>query len=203
MYEDAILFGVMFAWLSGIIRDKKEKNLVLDINGVGYLIHAPAPTCGGAILGEALTLHIHTHVREDTIALYGFPTREEITLFLQLISVSGVGPKTALEVMATPLPILQDAIARGKLPILTKIPGIGKKTAERILVDLKGKVLPPETMVQDGHRPLENKNTIDEDAVDALMRLGYSRPQIAHVLEKMAESMTTTEEVVTYFLRNV
>lgn len=188
----------MFAWLSGIVRDKTEKTVVIDIHGVGYLVHAPATHCATAAIGEPLTLHIYTHVREDTIALYGFPTKQEQDLFLKLISVSGVGPKTGLEILNTPLPILQDAIAREKLPVLTKIPGIGKKTAERILVDLKGKILPPEILPEQTHRSL-----VDEDAVDALMQLGYSRPQIVRVLEKITEPATTTEAVVTYFLRNV
>lgn len=201
--QDVILFDVMFAWMSGIVRDKTEKTIVLDLHGAGYLINIPAPACTQAKIGEPLTLHIYTHVREDMIALYGFPTKEDLKLFLQLISVSGVGPKTGLEIMATPLPVLQDAIAREKLPILTKIPGIGKKTAERILVDLKGKILPPETLTNGQHRPLTQENEIDEDAVDALMRLGYSKPQIMRILEKMTETLKSTEEIVTYFLRNV
>lgn len=188
----------MFAWMTGTVRDKTEKTIVLDINGVGYLINLTGSACANTKINEPLTLHIHTHVREDMIALYGFPTREELKLFLQLISVSGVGPKTALEILNTPLHILQDAIAREKLPVLTKIPGIGKKTAERILVDLKGKIMPPEMLPEQTHRSLA-----DEDAVDALMQLGYSRPQIIRVLEKMTETTTTTEAVVTYFLRNV
>ena len=132
----------MIAHLRGSILDKHPNRIVIDVNGVGYDIFVPLSTFYGlGDAGAAIALRIHTHVREDAIVLYGFATLLEQELFERLIGVSGIGPKVALAVLSgiEPQELIR-AIERGDLARLTAIPGVGKKTSERIVLELKDRL---------------------------------------------------------------
>ena len=176
----------MIAHLRGRIFEKHPNRLVLDINGVGYDVFVPLSTFYG--LGEPGTetaLRIHTHVREDALVLYGFATLLEQELFERLIGVSGIGPKVALAVLSGIEPVeLIRAIERGDLARLTAIPGVGKKTSERIVLELKDRLPRAHVAaVTAGVAPSE-PSTVRDDVLSALVNLGYHRP----LAEKAVES---------------
>lgn len=167
----------MIAHLRGRIFDKQPNRIIVDVNGVGYDVAVPLSTFYG--LGEAgadIALRIHTHVREDALLLYGFATRLEQELFEKLISVSGIGPKVALAVLSGIEPNdLIKAIQRGDLARLTAIPGVGKKTSERIVLELKDRLpLAAHTEVPAGGAP--GPSDLEDDVLSALVNLGYNRP---------------------------
>jgi Holliday junction DNA helicase RuvA len=163
----------MIARLSGTVLEKHPTRVVIDAGGVGYDVHVPLSSFSA--IGEAgapLTLRIHTHVREDALQLFGFATALEQTLFERLIGVSGIGPKLALAVLSGLAPgELAQAIAASDVARLTEIPGIGKKTAERIVLELKDKV----GAAAPAGGPAGTAGP-REDLVSALINLGYHRP---------------------------
>jgi Holliday junction DNA helicase RuvA len=168
----------MIAHLRGRLLEKHPNRVIVDVNGVGYDVHVPLSTFFDmAEPGGEITLRVHTHVREDALLLYGFATVLELQLFERLISVSGIGPKLALAVLSGIEPTeLVAAIRTANVARLTGIPGIGKKTAERIGLELKDKMnafLPSEAAVTPVIDADEAKRT---DLLSALMNLGYHRP---------------------------
>jgi Holliday junction DNA helicase RuvA len=175
----------VIAHLRGRIFEKQPNRLVVDVNGVGYDVSVPLSTFYG--LGEPgsdIALRIHTHVREDALALYGFATRLEQELFERLISVSGIGPKLALAVLSgIEPPDFIRAIERGDLARLTAIPGVGKKTSERIVLELKDRLPRPQPAMVAASDSLEASDH-RHDVLSALMNLGYHRP----LAEKAVES---------------
>lgn len=189
----------MIASLSGNIASKQEKNLVVNVNGVGYLVAVPRTLLEKVIEGQEVTLSIHTHVREDDISLYGFLTQEEWQFFRLLLTVSGVGPKSALEILSAPLSKIKQAIAKKDIAALTLINGIGKKTAERILVDLQGKVK-EQIMEEDA---LSDGKASNEDIIQALVSLGYHRQQVLSGLKKVPTEIADEKAIITYFLQNI
>ena len=167
----------MIAQLRGRIVEKQPNRIVVDVNGVGYDVLVPLSTFYG--LGESgaeIALRIHTHVREDALLLYGFATRLEQDLFERLISVSGIGPKLALAVLSGIEPAdLITAIHHADLARLTAIPGVGKKTSERIVLELKDRLPRVEhTPAPDGSAV--QPSALRDDVLSALMNLGYHRP---------------------------
>jgi Holliday junction DNA helicase RuvA len=175
----------LIAHLRGRILEKHPNRIIVEVNGVGYDVSVPLSTFYG--LGEPggeIALRIHTHVREDALALYGFASLLEQDLFERLIGVSGIGPKLALAVLSgiEPLELVQ-AIERGDLARLTAIPGVGKKTSERIVLELKDRlphVRPAAVAV--GGEP--QAPALRDDLLSALTNLGYHRP----LAEKAVES---------------
>jgi Holliday junction DNA helicase RuvA len=168
----------MIAHLRGHLLEKQPNRVMVDVNGVGYDVHVPLSTFYE--LGEPgadITLRIHTHVREDALQLYGFATRLELQIFERLLSVSGIGPKLALAVLSGIEPNeLVAAIRTSNVARLTGIPGIGKKTAERIGLELKDKiasVVPDEVTAA---APVDDTEALRTDLMSALMNLGYHRP---------------------------
>lgn len=167
----------MIAHLRGTILEKAPSRLVIDVQGVGYDVFVPLSTFYG--LGEdgsEVALRIHTHVREDALSLYGFATRLEQELFERLTGVSGIGPKLALAVLSGIEPVeLIRAIERGDVSRLTSIPGVGRKTSERIVLELKDRL--PKTPPADaaaGAPP--SPSAVRDDLTSALINLGYHRP---------------------------
>ncbi|MGE5245319.1 MAG: Holliday junction branch migration protein RuvA [Betaproteobacteria bacterium] len=167
----------MIAFLRGRILDKHPNRIVVDVNGVGYDVAVPLSTFYG--LGEAgdeVALRVHTHVREDAIALYGFASVLEQELFERLIGVSGIGPKVALAVLSGIEPLdLMRAIERADVGRLTAIPGVGKKTSERIVLELKDR-LPQVQMASAGIGATVATPALRDDVLSALLNLGYHRP---------------------------
>jgi Holliday junction DNA helicase RuvA len=167
----------MIAYLRGRVLEKHPNRIAVDVSGVGYDVFVPLSTFYGiGESGSEIALRIHTHVREDAIALYGFATRLEQELFERLISVGGIGPKLALAVLSGLEPLeLVKAIERGDIARLTNIPGVGKKTSERIVLELKDRLPPPPVAAPDDGASRE-PSPVKEDVLSALVNLGYHRP---------------------------
>ena len=168
----------MIAHLTGRILEKHPNRIVIDVNGVGYDVAVPLSTFYG--LGEPgseIALRIHTHVREDALALYGFASALERDLFERLIGISGIGPKLALAVLSgmEPLDLIR-AIERSDLARLTGIPGVGKKTSERIVLELKDRLPRAQVVAVAADRLAPEPPMLRDDVLSALVNLGYHRP---------------------------
>jgi Holliday junction DNA helicase RuvA len=167
----------VIAHLRGRILEKQPTRVIVEAGGVGYDVAVPLSTFYG--LGEPgadVALRVHTHVREDALALYGFATALELDLFDRLISISGIGPKLALAVLSgIEPPDLVGAIERGDVARLTAIPGVGKKTSERIVLELKDR-LPRARVTEAAGDATPAVGSVRDDLLSALVNLGYHRP---------------------------
>jgi Holliday junction DNA helicase RuvA len=166
----------VIAHLRGRLADKQPSRLVIDVGGVGYDVAVPLSTFYGlGEIGSEASLRIHTHVREDALALYGFSTSLELELFERLIGISGIGPKLALAVLSgIETAEFVRAIEAGDVPRLTAIPGVGKKTSERIIIELKDRLprMYPAAAAAGAVQP----SALRDDVLSALVNLGYHRP---------------------------
>jgi len=173
----------MIGSLRGKLIEKRPNQILVDINGVGYQVQIPLSTFAslGALHAET-SLLIHTHVREDQITLYGFVTAREKQCFELLISASGVGPSLALKILSgMSIEELVPAIRKGDLAQLVKIPGVGRKTAERIVVELRDKLVVID--VPDAGRR-STRSQLEEDVASALSNLGYDTKSVERAIEK-------------------
>src|SRR6202166_4691709 len=172
----------MIGQLRGRLTDKRPNQVLVDVGGVGYLVQVPLSTY--AALGELhteVTLLIHTHVREDALSLYGFLSSREKHFFEMLLSASGVGPSLALKILSgMSVEELVPAIRGSDLARLTKIPGVGRKTAERIVVELKDKL---DAVTVETQKPMAASPAgAEADVVSALVNLGYDAPAAANAV---------------------
>ena len=177
----------MIAFLSGTLREKHLQRLIVDVNGVGYDVTVPLSTIYAlGDLGSPAELRIHTHVREDALQLFGFATALEQTLFERLISVSGIGPKVALAVLSGIEPAeLTRAIRTSDVARLTRIPGVGKKTAERVVLELKDRL--PQAAVTEAVAP-DSGDAVRDDLLSALANLGYPRASVEKTVDKVLQA---------------
>lgn len=177
----------MIAHLRGKLLAKHPNQVVIETAGVGYEVNISVPTFSDLpAAGSEVALHIHTHVREDLIALYGFSQPAEKQLFEKLMTVSGIGAKLAITILSgMAADELAGAIRGNDLARLTKIPGIGKKTAERMVLELRDK-LPAATRVATPTQPA--MSAMEEDVLSALINLGYQRPIAEKVLAAAVKS---------------
>jgi Holliday junction DNA helicase RuvA len=167
----------VIAALRGRLLDKQPARLIVDVQGVGYDVQVPLSTYGGiGEVGSELSLRVHTHVREEQIALFGFLTTLEQQIFERLISVNGIGPKVALAVLSGIAPGDLVAAVQGNEPArLTTIPGIGRKTAERIVLELRDRLPAALPVTVD---PAVPGSAVRADLLSALVNLGYPRPLV-------------------------
>ena len=177
----------MIAHLRGTLLAKHPNQIVVDTAGVGYEVNISVPTFSELpASGSEVALHIHTHVREDLFALYGFLRSAEKQLFEKLITVSGIGPKLAITILSGMVADeLSGAIRGNDLARLTKIPGIGKKTAERMVLELRDKL--PESVGTSTPAALA-MSTMEEDVLSALLNLGYQRPAAEKALASVVKN---------------
>jgi Holliday junction DNA helicase RuvA len=168
----------MIAHIQGRLYFKSPEHLIIDVDGIGYQVHVPLTTFYELPdVGNTVALHIHTHVREDVLQLYGFQAQEEKALFIRLMGVAGIGPRLAVNILSGISPAeLAESLLQGDLARLISIPGVGRKTAERIMVELRDK-LP--ALAADRDIALSVKNAAAEavinDAISALVNLGYKK----------------------------
>ncbi len=195
----------MIGYLSGKVKFIFEDNLILDVNGVGYKIYIDNRTLENLKINQEKEFFIYTAFRDDAINLYGFKDQSDYELFSNLITVSGIGAKTALNVLAKmSSKDFARAIYQKNITALTNLPGIGKKSAQRLILELKDK-LEIDTLAEDENsdwQPQKNKSNSFEDAAEALTALGYNNSEIAEVFQKAKSSMTT-EELIKFALKEL
>lgn len=177
----------MIGMLRGVLLEKRPNQILIDVGGVGYQVQIPLSTFAGlGALHREVTLLIHTHLREDALSLYGFLTAREKQCFELLISASGVGPSLGLKILSgMGMDDLVPAIRKGDLAQLVRIPGVGKKTAERIVVELRDKLA---AVDGPGSGKPATRSQVEADAASALVNLGYD----ARAAEKAIEKARTT-----------
>ena len=176
----------MIAFLRGRVHDKQPNRVIVDIGGVGYDVHVPLSTFYNlGDEGAEVSLRVHTHVREDALQLYGFLTELERQLFERLIAISGIGPKLAIVVLSGMEPRdLVAAVQRADVARLTTIPGIGKKTAERIVLELKDRLAQIAVPAAPGTAaPASTADQLRTDLLSALLNLGYHRQQAEKAID--------------------
>ena len=191
----------MIALLTGAIAHKAPDFIILDVHGVGYRVHIPFSTYYDLPdEGGSATLHIYTSVKEDAIHLYGFRTPAEKTFFQLLIGISGVGPKLANGILSNiPVGDLRRALTSGDLVRLAAVPGIGKKTAERLVLELRDKVLklePLYAVAESGGRAESLSDGISDDVASALINLGYKEAFVRKALAELPVTPGDTVETV-------
>jgi Holliday junction DNA helicase RuvA len=183
----------MIGFLTGKLISSKPTQIILDVNGVGYLINISISTFEKISEKESVSLYIHTSVKEDSITLFGFYTLSEKEMFELLISISGIGPKVSLGILSgISVDDLKDAIANGNVSRLIAIPGIGRKTAERVVLELRNKV---DAIKADGSIKITSAK---DEAISALATLGYQRQLAEKVVRDLLSENTnySLEELI-------
>lgn len=196
----------MYSYIIGIVTHKEEGKIALENNGIGYEINVSNSTIE-AISNEAGAIKIFTYlvVREDEMSLYGFISLEEKNMFLKLISVGGIGPKMAIGILSEiSLSGLMNAIASEDLRTLCKVKGLGKKTAERLILELKDKVNPMEALVMGVNSPADFiDDKIIEEAVETLTGLGLSKNDAGKLVKEVATKDMSLEDIIRNVLRSI
>lgn len=188
--------------LTGTVRRLELPQVTVDVAGVSYLVSVPYPLWDALRDSEETSLIIYTYVREDRLDLFGFQLPQERKLFAELLSLSGIGPKLAMEICSIPRGMLIAAVQQGDVATLTSIKGVGKKTAEKLLVDLKSLVEKhPQwaTLPRGTEQPAE----YDADAISALTSLGYDQTSVLDALKKIPPKLKRTEDRVAAALRSL
>ena len=188
----------MFAYVKGTLEEKANDYIVLESGGIGYKIFMSSSSIATLEeCGNIVKVHTYYHVREDNISLYGFKTKEELNLFELLISVSGIGSKSAISMLSNITPSsFALAVITDDVKKLTDLPGIGKKTAQRIILELKDKLKAQENETKvDVKEIIKNDDNIEE-AIAALQILGYNKKEIEKVLEKIETKEMSTEDII-------
>lgn len=187
----------MIGYLKGSVLEKSENSAIILAGAVGYDVNLPVSVLSKIIKDDEVELFVYTHVREDILALYGFAKKEELQFFKLLLSVSGIGPKVALAIISsTAIEKLRDSIAKGDPGLLSAVSGVGKKTAEKAVVELKGKM---------GKVTTEGLIFSDEtdEVIDALTALGFQKAEVTAALAKLPKEVTGSEEKIKAVLRLV
>ena len=183
----------MISYLSGTVSEKESRFAILDVQGVGYRVFVTDDTLRSLKTGQTVKLRTHHVVREDVEELFGFPDTEDLTLFELLLSVPGIGPKTALNILNVATPeTLRHSITSGETAYLTKISGIGRKTAEKIILELREKL-----------GTSKEGTTLKEevDALEALKSLGYSHSEARDALKEVPKEIAGTSDRIKHALK--
>ena len=196
----------MYAYIKGTLEEKTNSFIVIENNGIGYKIFMSESAIQRlGEKGEKLKIHTYYYVKEDNISLYGFITNEELKMFELLITVSGIGAKSAISILSNiepstfALAVITDDVAKIK-----SLPGIGPKTAQRIILELKDKLNTLDAVDTKGENQIQISNTDNVDeAISALMILGYSKKEIEKVLEKQDLGDKNTEEIIRIGLKEL
>ncbi len=196
----------MYAYIKGTLEEKSTDSIVVETAGIGYKIYVSEHTMAKlGEIGEKVKIYTHYHVREDNISLYGFMSNEELKMFELLLQVSGIGAKTAIAMLSNITPSkFALAIISNDLKTLTKIPGIGNKSAQRMVLELKDK-LKTQTAIEDDEEettPNDNSESINE-AGQALQILGYNKSEISKVFDKFDTHNLSTEELIKEALKRL
>lgn len=179
----------MISYLEGTLKHTAENTVTVLVGGVGYEVFVPSSYIGKIKKDDKIELFIYTHVREDILALYGFLTKEEMNFFKLLISVSGIGPKVALSIISSAgVDKLVQSISNGDPALLSAVSGVGKKTAEKAVIELKNKVGVPSVS--------SSVSGDSSDLIDALVGLGFQRAEVAQAISVLPNQEATQEEKI-------
>ena len=190
----------MISFLQGFIEEKRENNLIVNVNGVGYDLTVSSNTFSSVAIGDRVKILTYMAVREDDVSLYGFSSAEERDLFYKLISVNGVGPKMAITILSgMGISSLAVAIANKDVKLLSKIKGLGAKTAERICLELKDKVSAFPLLSEDLPESFDESEV--QMATDTLIALGISKSEAYMLARSNAAENATAEEIIAKSLR--
>lgn len=202
----------MISYIRGTLAEKNEDSAVVEAHGVGYQIFVPVPVLSELPpLGESVKIYTYFSVREDGMSLFGFLSRQDLAMFKQLIGVNGIGPKSALGILSALRPdVLRMAVASGDAKTISRAPGVGPKTAQRIILDLEDKIRPEDVLAGGLEESLAVPEEISgvgqagKEAVEALTALGYSAAEAAGAVKKVkiTEEMTA-EDVLKGALRHL
>lgn len=187
----------MIAKLTGKIEYSRDKWIIVDVSGVGYKVYLTDFTLGKIAGAKEGSFFVHTYVREDILALYGFISMDEKEMFELLITISGIGPKAAMGILSVADPIsIRTAILNNDATILTKVSGVGKKTAERVILELQNKV---------ADMPLGDKKEaiIDSETIEVLMSMGYTAFQAREALKIIPKEIESIEEKIKFALKEI
>jgi len=188
---------IMIGFLSGTIHSIAQDNTIVMVNGVGYIVYVLPRYLSSIHTGEHTDLFIHTHVREDILDLYGFSTQSEFSLFKLVLTVSGIGPKTALLVVDRGAAEVQKAVQNADTTFFTHIPRLGKKNAQKLIIELKNKL--------GGLKELDLSEGSEESnlAVEALKSMGYTREEAIEAINAVPETAITLEEKINYAFKTL
>lgn len=194
----------MFSFITGVVEEKGNNIAVINCNGVGFeLIVSDATIFELPEVGGVATIYTYMNVREDAITLFGFASRDEKSTFLKLISVSGIGGKMAVTMLSSmPYNDLIDAIVTGNIRALSSVKGLGKKTAERVIVELKNSFDDLQLSMLAPNREIRTSSSIEE-AIDALVAMGLTRQDATQVVKSVATTNDNTEDLIKKSLKNM
>jgi Holliday junction DNA helicase RuvA len=185
----------MIGHLTGRVLKIRGRKMILDVGGVGYEVRASGKILSAAKVGAERKFWIFTHQTSDSISFFGFEKEDELDFFELLISVNGVGPRSAIEILERSVDEIRAAILASDVAKIAETPGIGKKTAARLVLELRQKIAGGDPEI-----PAESK--IDDDILDAVVGLGYSKKVAEKILAKLPTGIENPEEIVKWFLRN-
>lgn len=190
-------FVYMIARISGVVAEREDKALIVDVHGVGYRVFVTATLRDKSHLGSEITLIIYDHRTDSDAVLFGFEHVRDREYFELLLQVPSIGPKTAMGILdAAPIPVLSQAVLTGDMQLLTSLSGVGKRTAERIVVELKGKL----GELTDGIAVAVGP--VHQDTVDALVAIGFTVSQAKQAVAKLPQDVATVEEAVKAVLKH-
>jgi Holliday junction DNA helicase RuvA len=192
----------MIAYLSGQILKKFNKSIIINTGQVGYLVNITESLCNSLNEGDETEFFTYTHVREDALEIFGFQTFKELEFFKMLLSISGVGPKTAQEIISLPIDKLKLAIINEDAAFICTVPKVGKKIADRIILELKNKITVENIGNLDRNTGHSSITQVENNIYTALEKLGYSRRQIQQGLKSLPEDMKTPQQIIKFFLQN-
>lgn len=185
----------MFGHITGKIFQLKGTRAIVKVGGMGFVVHSTPSFLGKLKTGQEVDFWVHTAVRENSIDLYGFENEEELKIFELLITVSGVGPKSALAILSVAgVKSIEEAVVTGDTSFLTKVSGVGRKTAEKIVLELNGKLATTQKNATAGE---------DVEVFEALKSLGYRERDIQEIIKKLPKDVSGTNEKIKYALKNL
>jgi len=188
----------MIAFLRGAIFKKTDREIILECGNIGYFIFLTKNTLSQINENEEKEFFIHQNLREDSSELYGFITFEELIFFKNLININGIGPKVALEILNFPKKKIIAAICNDDTEFICKIPGIGAKTAKRIILELKDKIdAEPDEEYQSPTKEIDN------DIIEALQKFGYQKHKIKKILKRIPQNLKKAEDIISYALKHI
>lgn len=197
----------MYAYIKGTLEEKAKDSIVIETAGIGYKIYISEKTMMTlGELGEKIKIYTHYHVREDNISLYGFTSNEELKMFELLLQVSGIGAKTAITMLSNITPSqFALAVISNDIKELVKIPGIGTKSAQRMILELKDKLKVENAIEEKSETKTEEISNVEaiNEATQALQILGYNKAEIKRVFEKIQLKNVSTEEIIKSALKNL